>query len=102
SRFDSNDFERMARQRQVQEAMLAQFEPANVVTRFQAVADAGTQVVKTDIPQVMLGLFSDLAAKAKDLPLTTLEISPPEFDNLKPDYDFSRARVQESLVRSAE
>ena len=98
SRFDSNDFERMERQRQVQAAILSQFEPANVLTRFQAVADAGAQVVKTDIPRVMLGLFTDLASKSRGLPLTTLEIVPPEFDNADPDYDFIRARVQESLV----
>jgi hypothetical protein len=66
------------------------------------VADAGTQVVRTDIPQVMLGLFTELASKSKSLPLTTLEIAPPEFDMLDPDYDAIRSRVQESLVRSAE
>ena len=98
SRFDSDDFERMERQRQVQEAILKQFEPANVLTRFQAVAAAGSQVVKTDIPQVMLGLFTDLAGKSRALPLGKLEIVPPEFDNTNPDYDFIRARVQESLV----
>ena len=98
SRFESNDYERMARQRQVQAAILEQFEPANVLTRFQAVADAGAQVVKTDIPQVMLGLFTDLAGKSRALPLTTLEVVPPEFNNLDPDYDFIRARVQELLV----
>ena len=98
SRFDSDDYERMERQRQVQTAILSQFEPANVLTRFQAVADAGAQVVKTDIPKVMLGLFTELGTKSRALPLTTLEIVPPEFDNLNPDYDFIRARIQESLV----
>jgi LCP family protein required for cell wall assembly len=98
SRFDSNDFERMERQRQVQAAILSQFEPANVLTRFQAVAAAGAQVVKTDIPQVMLGLFTDLATKSRALPPTTLEIVPPEFDNADPDFDFIRTRIQESLA----
>ncbi|MHA6693978.1 LCP family protein [Homoserinimonas sp. A520] len=98
SRFESSDYERMLRQRQVQAAILEQFEPANVLTRFQAVADAGAQVVKTDIPQVMLGLFTDLATKSRALPLTTLEIIPPDFDTLNPDYEFIHARIQESLV----
>jgi LCP family protein required for cell wall assembly len=100
SRFDSNDYERMERQRQVQAAILSQFEPANVLGRFQAVADAGAQVVKTDIPNVMLGLFTDLATKSRALPPASLEIVPPEFNTLDPDYDFIRARVQESLVVS--
>lgn len=100
SRFDSNDYERMERQRQVQAAILSQFEPANVLGRFQAVADAGAQVVKTDIPDVMLGLFTDLATKSRALPPASLEIVPPEFNTLDPDYDVIRARIQESLVRA--
>jgi hypothetical protein len=46
----------------------------------------------------MLGLFSDLATKSRALPLGTLEIIPPDFNTLDPDYDFIHARVQESLV----
>src|SRR5690554_6659339 len=100
ARYGTNDYDRMQRQRDVQEAILRQFEPANVVTKFRAVADAGRQVVTTDIPSVMLGLFVDLADKSRDLPLTRLELSPPEFDPVAPDFDYIRARVQESLVRA--
>ena len=100
ARHGTNDYDRMQRQRDVQEAILRQFEPANVVTKFREVADAGRQVVTTDIPSVMLGLFVDLADKSRDLPLTRLELSPPEFDPVNPDFDHIRARVQESFVRS--
>ena len=47
----------MARQRTVEQAVLAQFTPAKVLSKFQAVANAGTQVVKTDIPQGTLSEF---------------------------------------------
>ncbi|MEO6200806.1 MAG: LCP family protein, partial [Cryobacterium sp.] len=55
SRHGSSDYDRMSRQRILQAAILKQFNPANVLTKFQSVAEAGAQVVKTDVPQGMLG-----------------------------------------------
>jgi LCP family protein required for cell wall assembly len=65
TRYNMTDYQRMERQREVQEAVLAQFEPANVLTKFQAVAKAGSQVVKSDVPQASLGYFVDLASKTR-------------------------------------
>jgi LCP family protein required for cell wall assembly len=95
SRYGSNDYQRMDRQRQVQEAMLRQFEPGNLVTKFQAVAAAGAQVVSTDIPQAMLAHFVELGSKTRELPIEKLNIVPPEFDNVNPDYGFIQLRVDE-------
>src|SRR5690606_16293415 len=100
TRFDSNDFERMQRQRLVQEAILRQFEPANVLARFQSIAAAGEQVVSTDIPQVMLGRFTDLAAKSRELPLERLEIAPPEFNTDEPDFDAIHRAVTDTIART--
>ncbi|MEO6942978.1 MAG: LCP family protein [Terrimesophilobacter sp.] len=86
SRFETTDYSRMSRQRDVQEAILREFTPANVLLKFQGVAEAGKQVVKTDIPSVMLGLFVDLASKSRKLPVTRLELVPPEFNPAHPDY----------------
>ncbi len=98
SRYNTTDYARMERQRQVQESMLLQFEPANVLSKFQAVADAGAQVVKTDIPQGMLAAFVDLAAKTRALPVVAVDLTP---DNgvitAHPDYDMIHALVQQSL-----
>lgn len=95
SRYGSNDYQRMERQRQVQEAMLRQFDPANLVTKFQGVAAAGSQVVSTDIPQGMLAHFVELGSKTRELPIEKLNIVPPEFDNVHPDYDYIYLRVDE-------
>jgi LCP family protein required for cell wall assembly len=95
SRYGSNDYERMERQRQVQEAMLRQFEPGNIVLKFQAVAAAGVQVVSTDIPQPMLAHFVDLGAKTRELPIEKLNLVPPEFDEVHPDFGYIRERVDE-------
>lgn len=76
SRYTTSDWDRMLRQRQLQEAILAQFTPTNVLTRFQDVAKAGTALVSTDIPQSMLPYFADLALKSREQPVTTIELTP--------------------------
>lgn len=98
NRYNLTDFDRMAHQRQIQEAILRQVEPATVLTRFQAIAEAGQQVVRTDIPQAMLGVLSDLAVKARELPITDVELTPPTIDNVEPDYALTRSLVAETVA----
>ncbi len=76
SRYTTSDWDRMLRQRQLQEAILAQFTPANLLTRFQDVAKAGTALLTTDIPQSMLPYFAELALKSREQPVTTIELTP--------------------------
>lgn len=101
SRFDTTDYSRMSRQRDVQEAILREFTPANVLAKFQGVAEAGKQVVKTDIPAVMLGLFVDLASKSRKLPVTRLELVPPAFNPAHPDYDLIAKAVAAAIAKSS-
>ncbi|MCU1416335.1 MAG: LytR family transcriptional regulator [Schumannella sp.] len=101
SRYGANDYVRMDRQRQVQEAMLKQFDPANIVTKFQAVAAAGAQVVSTDIPQGMLSHFVDLASKTRKLPIDKLNFVPPEFDGVHPDFAYWQSRVADMTAPAA-
>ncbi len=102
SRYTTSDWDRMQRQRILQEAMLKQFTPQNVLLRFQQIAEAGTAVMETDVPQEMLPTFLDLALKAKSQPITTLELNPdgtptPDGNVIDPEYpDFEQ--IQE-LVR---
>jgi len=87
SRHGTSDYDRMQRQTQLQEALLAQASPANVLTKFQGVAAAGTRVVKTDVPQNMLGYFVNLAAKTKELPVVSVPLIPENgIDPENPDY----------------
>ena len=98
SRYTTSDWDRMERQRRLQEAILAQFNPANVLTRFQEVAAAGTHLVQTDIPQSMLGYFVDLGIKAKEQPLQTLDLVPANgIDDRDPDYPYIHELVQQLL-----
>ncbi|MGO4691560.1 LCP family protein [Glaciibacter sp. 2TAF33] len=99
SRHGTSDYDRMNRQHQLEEAILAQANPANVLTKFQAVAAAGAQVVKTDIPQGMLGYFVDLASKTKKLPIVPVQLTPENnIDPEDPDYDQIRALISAALA----
>ncbi|BDZ51565.1 hypothetical protein GCM10025867_38060 [Frondihabitans sucicola] len=98
ARHGTDDYHRMARQRTVEQAVLKQFTPAKVLSKFQAVASAGTQVVKTDIPQGTLSEFVSLALKARSQPITDLEIVPPTYDNVHPDFAAIRAAVKKATA----
>lgn len=97
-RAGTTDYDRMQRQRQVQEAVIEQFEPANVLSKFQAIAEAGTRVVRTDIPQGMLGPFVELAGKTRQIPISSIELVPPLVDPEYPDFAYIHQLVDEALV----
>jgi len=98
SRYTTSDFDRMLRQRQLQAAILAQFTPQNVLTRFNEVAAAGTALVATDLPQDKLPEFFDLLLKARELPMQSIELTPEGgVDEFEPDYAFIQQLVQDRL-----
>ena len=102
TRYNMTDYQRMERQRVVQEAVLAQVEPANVLTKFQAVAEAGAQVVSTDVPQAALGYFVDLASKTRALPVKSLELIPANGIEVEdPNFDDVRELVTATLAEPA-
>lgn len=103
SRYGSTngDYDRMERQRELQAAILAQMNPRNVLTRFQQVAEAGGNIVETDIPESMLGTFVDLAADAREFSPVTVELTPPEVDPEYPDWGYVRELVQAGVADSS-
>lgn len=99
SRYTTSDFDRMRRQRELQEAILAQTNPQNVLAHFQEVAAAGTNIVQTDLPQGLIApTLVNLALKAKDQPVQTLELTPEGgVDEFDPDYDQVKQMVKDKL-----
>ncbi len=98
SRYTTSDFDRMKRQRQLQEAILAQFTPQVVLTRFQDVAAAGQDLIQTDLPQSLLPFLAELALKAKEQPITTIELTPEGgIDEYDPDFAYIHELVQQAL-----
>jgi LCP family protein required for cell wall assembly len=90
----TGDYARMSRQQDVQQALIQQMNPGNVLTKFQEIATAGTQVVQTDIPQSMLGYFVELGLKTKELPINRIQLTPYfepfPVDTEYPDYESIR------------
>ncbi|KRA22222.1 transcriptional regulator [Microbacterium sp. Root61] len=98
SRYTTSDFDRMKRQRILQQAILAQFTPQVVLTRFQDVAAAGQDLIKTDLPQSLLPFLAELALKAKDQPVTAIELTPDGgIDEYQPDFEYIHQLVQQTL-----
>lgn len=98
SRYTTSDWDRMKRQRELQSAILAQFTPQTVLTRFNDVAAAGTALIDTDLPQDKLPEFFDLMTKAKELPVTTIELTPENgIEEHSPDFDYIHQLVQQTL-----
>ena len=72
------------------------------------VADAGSAVVETDIPQDQLASFVDLGLKAQGQETRRLTIGPPDFGTpaenfvTYPDFDAIHSRVQDMVAQGAD
>ncbi len=101
SRAGSSDYARMERQRQVQEAVISQFTPETLLTKYAQLSAAGQDMVQTDVPQSMIGSLSQLALKTRQMPITNLELVPASGVNTgDPDFDQIHAMVQASLAEA--
>ncbi|MEV8253424.1 LCP family protein [Rhodoglobus sp. NPDC076762] len=101
SRHGTTDYDRMERQRQLQEAVVEQFTPSNVLTKFQAIASASSKVVTTDVPQGSLAYFVNLASKTRSLPIGSLELVPAnDIDPENPDFEYARELVAAATISS--
>lgn len=98
ARHGSSDYDRMARQREVMNAVLKQVEPATLIARFQKVARAGTKMVHTDIPAAMVGTYVDLGLKAKAQGITPLNLVPPKIDVVYPNFSEIKAMIRSALA----
>jgi anionic cell wall polymer biosynthesis LytR-Cps2A-Psr (LCP) family protein len=90
----------MTRQKCVMSAMLNQLSPQTVLTKFQGIAAASKQVVKTSIPAGELGTFTDLALDAKKLPVSSFSAVPPLIHTGNPDFDLIRTKVAQAIEKS--
>ncbi|QGF22500.1 LCP family protein [Raineyella fluvialis] len=98
SRQGANDFERMQRQKCVMTAVLHQADPVTVVAKFDALATAGGNIVATDVPPSDIGRLSDLALKARALPISSISFVPPLIYPGNPKYDVLQATVKDHIA----
>ncbi|MFM6980333.1 MAG: LCP family protein [Micrococcales bacterium] len=100
SRHGSSDYSRMARQREVEQAMLAQLDPVNVMAHFNSIAKAGEKLVKTNIPSDMISSFVDLALKAKSQGIAAVELVPPKVNVIHPNFSEIRNMIKDAMTPS--
>ncbi|MPN12658.1 Transcriptional regulator LytR [bioreactor metagenome] len=100
SREGSSDFERMQRQKCVMTAVLHQADPVTVVAKFDALAAAGGNILTTDMPRSDIGRLTDLALKARTVPISSISFVPPLIFPGNPKYDVLRATVKEHLDKA--
>jgi LCP family protein required for cell wall assembly len=95
SRHNTNDYDRMARQREVEKITLKKIDLQTLLFRLTAVAGAGAKLIKTDIPNSSLPLMMDLALKAKTAGLKRLQLSYPTIQADNPDFWLMRHLIAE-------
>ena len=99
SRFYSDDYDRMARQSCLVNAVIKQADPLKMLTRYEGIAQASGDMVMTDIPQDVLSLIAQLAFKVKDASVTRVSFVHGEngFISDDPDFALTRKRVQDAV-----
>ncbi|MEV0751546.1 LCP family protein [Streptosporangium sp. NPDC050280] len=100
SRTNSDDYTRMGRQRCVLGALLSQSDPATVLSRFNQVALATKELLRTDIPRPMLEHLVPLALKVKNAKVTSVQFVPPLINTGYPDWTKIRTVTAKALRAS--
>ncbi|MGI5288785.1 LCP family protein [Nonomuraea polychroma] len=101
SRTNSDDYTRMRRQRCVLGALLDQADPATVLTRFNRIALATKELIRTDIPRRMLSHLVPLALKVKNAKVTSVQFVPPLINTGYPDWEKIRTVAAKAIRDSS-
>ncbi|GAA1141951.1 LCP family protein [Nocardioides aquiterrae] len=97
-RWGSDDYQRMLRQRCMVNAIIEEADPLNVLRRYQALAKAGEEIVRTDVPRELMPAFVDLALKVKEKKIRSIAfITSDEFFSGDPDYTWMQSVVAKAL-----
>jgi hypothetical protein len=100
SRMAADDYSRMARQKCVMSAMLQQLSPETVITKFEALAHAGENMIETDLPASELDTFAELALKARSQKVSSVSFVPPAINTSDPDIAKIRSMIAAAVTAS--
>ena len=94
------DFDRMARQSCLVNAVIKQADPLTMLTRYESIAQASSDMIMTDIPQDVLALVAQLAVKVKNASVSRLAFVNGEngFVSANPDFTLTRTRVHDAIT----
>ncbi|GEM_PF-400078 len=100
SRFNTDDYNRMARQSCLVDAIIAQANPQTLLTSFEPIAAASADLLTTDIPQQDLSAFIDLAFRVKDATVSRLVFTNGKngYSYANPDFDAMQAAVKKAIT----
>jgi hypothetical protein len=90
----------MARQKCVMNAMLQQLSPQTVITKFEALAHAGENMIETNLPASELGTFAELALKARSQKVSSVAFVPPAINTGDPDIPKIRSMIAAAIKSS--
>ena len=96
-RFGLTDYDRMARQRCVIDAIIEAADPITLLRQYQELAETTADIVLTDIPSSALDDFVDLGFLVKDASVRSLVLDPSVIDPAYPEYDEIRQLVEDAL-----
>mgnify|MGYP000918869789 FL=1 len=97
-RWGSDDYERMLRQRCMVNAIIEEADPLNVLRRYQALAKAGEEILRTDVPRELMPDFVDLALKVKEKKVRSIAfVSSDKFFSGDPDFTWMQSVVAKAL-----
>ena len=96
-RYGSSDYDRMARQRCVVNAVIDQADPVTVLSQYQELAATTKDILSTDIPQDLLPAFVDLSLRIKDARTSSVVFDNSVITPAYADYDLIRETVRQAL-----
>ncbi|MGW6283243.1 LCP family protein [Kribbella sp. NPDC055071] len=99
-RYGLSDPSRQERQRCTIHALVNSVNPGTLVTKYQEIASAGKQVLRTDIPQEILPAFIQLGLKVKSAKVTNVDLDKNKnFPTGKnPNYTAMREIIQNAIA----
>ena len=101
-RYGLSDPSRQERQRCTIKAIVDAADPGTVVTKYQAIASAGKQLLRTDIPQELLPAFVELGLKVKNAQVSNIDLDKDKNfpSGRNPDYEAMRKLVKTALAKT--
>jgi LCP family protein required for cell wall assembly len=97
-RYGLSDYLRMQRQRCTLNAILEAADPVTVLEDYQQLAQTTQGIVRTDIPQNVLGEFVDEAFKAKKAKVSSVVFDNSVINPAYPDYAKIRSIVSSAIA----
>jgi LCP family protein required for cell wall assembly len=98
SRDFATDYDRMARQRCVVNAIVDTADPVTVFRSYPQIAGTLREHLQTDIPAALLPAFVDLGDRIKAGTQTSVAFVPPLITSANPDFALIRQTVAQALI----